>query len=311
MQANDQHVEPDRRFVRLVERIDPHARLLRAWPLTGGVSAEVTALEIEHPGGQREKLVVRKHGPIDLAANLNVAADEFALLHVLHEEGLPIPTPRYVDTSGEAFDTPCLVIEFVEGTSDFAPTSAEDAANVLAEQLARIHAIDLARWDLGFLPPIRDRYTKRLASARQTLDTGLDEWRIRETLTVVWPLPERNRPALLHGDFWPGNALWVDGKLGAIIDWEDAAIGDPVADLANSRMEMRLLLGQDAMQHFTARYLSLTDLDLHDLPYWELSATLGPITGMPNWGLDDAELASMRAGLAAFIAQAFEVLGRR
>jgi aminoglycoside phosphotransferase (APT) family kinase protein len=39
---------------------------------------------------------------------------------------------------------------------------------------------------------------------------------------------------LLHGDFWPGNALWRDGALVAILDWEDAAIGDPLADVANA-----------------------------------------------------------------------------
>ncbi len=308
MPPDDMHAEPDPRVVRLVERIDPNARLLRAWPLTGGVSAEVTAFEIEHADGHVEKLVVRKHGPVDLAANPNVAVDEFALLHALAEEGLPVPSPRYVDAAGEIFGTPCIVIDFVEGTTDFAPTTPTAAAEVLAEQLARIHAVDLTGRDLSFLPHVRARYARRLAAPRQMLDTGLDEGRIRETLSAVWPLPERNRPALLHGDYWPGNTLWMDGTLSAIIDWEDAAIGDPLTDLANSRMEMRLLLGSEAMQSFTARYRSLTDLDLRDLPYWELAATLGPITGMPNWGLNAAELASMRAGLKAFIEQAFATL---
>ena len=298
----------DTRFARLVERIDPHASLLRVWPLTGGVSAEVTAIEIEHPGRQREKLVVRRHGPVDLAANPNVAADEFALLRVLHEVGLPIPAPRYVDVTGELFGTPCIVIDFVQGTTNFAPTTAVDAAEELATQLARIHAIDLTRWDLSFLPRIRDRYADRLATPRRELDAGLDEGRIRDTLSAVWSLPERNLPALLHGDFWPGNALWVNGNLSAVIDWEDAAIGDPLADLANSRMEMFLMLGPEVMERFTSRYLSLTNLDLRGLPYWELFATLRPIIGLPSWGLDVAELEAMRARLNAFIAQAIKAL---
>ncbi len=115
MPSDDMNADIDPRFARLVERIHPHATLRRAWPLTGGVSAEVTALEIELADGQREKLVVRQHGPVDLAANPNVAADEFALLHVLHEEGLPIPTPRYVDTFGGIFGTPCYRDRFRGG----------------------------------------------------------------------------------------------------------------------------------------------------------------------------------------------------
>src|SRR5438067_5191571 len=36
-------------------------------------------------------------------------------------------------------------------------------------------------------------------------------------------LPERsaarNERVLLHGDFWPGDTLWRDGRLVAVIDW--------------------------------------------------------------------------------------------
>ncbi len=31
--------------------------------------------------------------------------------------------------------------------------------------------------------------------------------------------------------------LWKDGQLVAVIDWEDAPLGDPLADVANSRLE--------------------------------------------------------------------------
>jgi aminoglycoside phosphotransferase (APT) family kinase protein len=36
--------------------------------------------------------------------------------------------------------------------------------------------------------------------------------------------------SLLHGDYWPDNTLWRDGRLVCVIDWEDAALGDPLAD---------------------------------------------------------------------------------
>src|SRR5215204_3748494 len=49
-------------FQQLVKRIDQRAKLLRKWPLTGGVSARVTALEVEQPDEQRQKLIVRQHG---------------------------------------------------------------------------------------------------------------------------------------------------------------------------------------------------------------------------------------------------------
>ena len=307
------NTEPDihEKFVRLTQRTDPGARLLRAWALSGGVSAEVTAIEIERADHSVEKLIVRRHGEVDLSQNPNVAADEFELLRILQAEGLLVPAPHYVDRAGEIFGTPCLVIDFIEGSTESTPASVESVAAQLAAQLARIHTIDLVKWDLSFLPLQAERCASRLATQRAELDTFLDEARIRETLNSARPLTQRNRSVLLHGDFWPGNTLWLNGQLTGVIDWEDAGTGDPLSDLGNSRLEMLLTLGIDAMDRFTERYLSMMPIDITDLPYWELCAALRPIAGMPGWGLDDATLHSMRTGLKTFIDQAFDTLARR
>ncbi len=309
--VKDTELDTDEKFVRLVRRIDPGARLLRAGALSGGVSAEVTAIEIEREDHGVEKLIVRRHGAVDLSQNPNIAADEFELLRILRAEGLPVPAPHYVDRAGEIFGTPCLVIDFIDGSTEFAPASVEAVAAQLATQLARIHAIDLTKWDFSFLPSLTEHCGGRLATRPAKLDDFLDEARIRETLRGAWPLTQRNRSVLLHGDFWPGNTLWLNGQLTGVIDWEDAGTGDPLSDLGNSRHEMLLTLGPDAMDLFTERYLSLMPIDITDLPYWELCAALRPIAGMPGWGLDDATLQSMRTSLKTFIGQAFDTLARR
>ena len=43
---NDNH-----RFERLVQKLAPTSKLLRVWALKGGISAEMTAIEIETPDG--------------------------------------------------------------------------------------------------------------------------------------------------------------------------------------------------------------------------------------------------------------------
>src|ERR1700674_1514724 len=93
-------------FERLIQRFAPGAKLLRAWELAGGVSAQVTALEIEHPGGRTQKVIVRRHGATDLARNPHIAADEFKLLQFVHAAGLPVPAPLHLDASREIFPTP-------------------------------------------------------------------------------------------------------------------------------------------------------------------------------------------------------------
>ena len=71
------------KFDQLVQNIDPTSKLLRAWDLKGGVSAQVTALEVEQPGGHTKKMVVRQYGVVDLQHNPQIAADEFKLLRIL------------------------------------------------------------------------------------------------------------------------------------------------------------------------------------------------------------------------------------
>lgn len=46
-------------FQRLVQRLEPQSKLVRSWELKGGVSAQVTALEIEQLDGKRKKMVVQ------------------------------------------------------------------------------------------------------------------------------------------------------------------------------------------------------------------------------------------------------------
>jgi aminoglycoside phosphotransferase (APT) family kinase protein len=138
-------------------------------------------------------------------------------------------------------------------------------------------------------------------------ETG-DERRIRNALQAVWPLPQRNTPVLLHGDFWPGNILWKDGELVGIIDWEDAALGDPLADVANSRLEMLWAFGIDAMQSFTHQYQAMTAIDFTHLPYWDLSAALRSASQFAGWAADDATKKTMQERHRWFIAQAFKKL---
>ena len=272
------------------------------------VSAQVTALEIERPGGRTQKMIVRQHGPVDLEHNPRIAADEFRLLQLLHFAGLAVPRPYSLDQSGEIFSTPYLVIEYIDGKPDFAPAHLDNLILHLATHLSRIHAVDCSQLDLSFLPEQENIYARKLRERPANVDESLHEGHIRDVLEAAWPLPQHNPPGLLHGDFWPGNILWKDGRLVAIIDWEDAALGDPLADLANSRLEMLWAFGIDAMHRFTHHYQSMTTIDFTNLPYWDLCAALRPISNIAGWNLDDTTEKSMREGLTWFITQAFEQL---
>ena len=294
-------------FEALAPRIEPGSKLLRTWELTGGVSAQVTAFEIEWPDGRTERLIVRRHGARDLKRNPDIAAHEFRLLELLKSAGIAAPTPRYLDAGGEVFSVPCLVVDYVEGEREPKPADETEFVGRLATVLAEIHRVDYG--EVSFL---RKRVDIGAEIPGRRPAEPAEAPRIRDVLESALPLPRRNRSVLLHGDFWPGNTLWKDGRLVAVIDWEDAAIGDPLADVANARLELLWAVGIDAMEAFTRRYASIaTAVDFTDLPYWDLWADLRLAGRTSEWALDASTEKAMRAGHEAFVAQALEQLSAR
>ncbi|MEO8396744.1 MAG: phosphotransferase, partial [Chloroflexota bacterium] len=273
--------------------------------------AQVTALEIEQADGTTKKRVVRLHGAADLKRNPQIAADEFRLLTLLQSAGIAAPKPYYVDSAAEIFATPCIVIDYIEGESDFAPANLEDHLRQFAAALAQIHQIDASNPQLSFLPQHDLIYADKLKLRPAQLDDSLDEGRIRDTLEAVWPLAQNNAATLLHGDYWPGNLLWQAGKLAAVIDWEDALLGDPLLDLGNSRLEILWAFGEEAMERFTDHYqAALPSLDFAHLPYWDLCAALRPASRIGEWAGDAITERKMRVGHKQFITQAFDALAR-
>jgi aminoglycoside phosphotransferase (APT) family kinase protein len=303
---------------RLAQKIAAGSRLLRTWPLEGGISAQMTAIEIEQPDGRTRRLIVRQPGESTLQRNLEAASHEHRLLQHLGAARIPAPTPLLVDESREILSRPYLVIEYIDGEPVFAPTDCDAFIGQMAAQLASIHSLRESLAGLSFLPSQADRLGKSLKARTASPDLAFEEARIRGALESVWPLPALEAPALLHGDFWPGNVIWREGQIAGVIDWEEAVIGDPLYDLAISRLDILWVLGTDAMRDFTDRYRELTDIDLVHLPYWDLYAALRPITNLAEWaavypalGRPDVTEATMRQGHAEFVGQAFAKLAGR
>jgi aminoglycoside phosphotransferase (APT) family kinase protein len=296
------------KFEAIIHRIDPRFTLLNATKLEGGVSAQVTALEVRLPHGEHRKLVVRQYGKANLSSDPKVASHELGLLKVLRSHNLPVPEPLYADESNEVLSSPYMVIAFIDGETVYEPMDATDFVKQMADVLVRIHAINVNE-DLSFLPNQTKVFTDRLQQRPSTLDETLSESRIRDALASVLPPIQANKSVLLHGDFWPGNTIWKHGKLAGVIDWEDAAHGDPLVDLGNGRLEILMFFGVGAMQVFTDLYRSLApDIDYTNLAYWDLCAALRPAGKMAEWGLDNETLQKLQNGHRNFVDQAIQKL---
>jgi aminoglycoside phosphotransferase (APT) family kinase protein len=294
---------------RAVKRLDPHNSVLAARSLKDGSSGLVIALDVQRDGGRVQRLVLRRYREADLERSRGEARDEFRLLQALTHVRLPTPRPYSIDTAADIFPEPYIVMEYLDGAPELARPPRAEIVPRMAATLAELHNADRSNLDLSLLPRQNDAVAALLATQPVYEDETAEERAVAETLVAVWPLAARNAETLLHGDFWPGNVLWRDGQLVGVIDWEDAALGDPLADLANTRFELLWAYGADAMREFTRAYTSLRrDLDLTQLPYWDLYADLRLATRIPDWSAEPASQRSMRTAHRWFIRQAFAQL---
>jgi aminoglycoside phosphotransferase (APT) family kinase protein len=294
-------------LARLLAAIDPRLRPVRSQPLAGGVSSEVTAIDAVRPDGLAERLVVRQYGAANLASDPHSAAHEHRLLTVLRSAGLPVPRPRYFDESRQILPSPYLVTEFIDGAIITEPDQLTlplaSFASQLAATLAGLHAAGLTLTDVPHLTDIRDRAARKLETRPGCLDAALGEAAIRAELGRIWPPPQLNQPVVVHGDYWPGNVLWRHDCLAGVLDWEDAALGDPLADVGNGRMELCMLFGWPAAAAFTAAYrAALPGVDFRALAHWDLYAALRHTGRMDEWRLSPGQRSRLEAGHREFTA---------
>lgn len=301
----------DKQFEQLVGKIAPKGKLLRTWELKRGESTQITAFEVAHPNGQTQKMVKRSWEDSQ-APHIRLplhAASEFKLLQQLqlHEEAAA-SRPLYLDQSGEIFSAPYVVLDYIEGQSAVSPASEADYLFQFATQLAKIHQCDTRALDLSFLPQTTEIIATYLRKPAIKLDESLNEARIRDTLVEVWPLPQQNKPVLLHGDFSLANTLWNNGQLVAAIDWEFAAVGDPLCDLAASRIDILSEFGSEAMHTFTSHYSEMMNtLNFKNLPYWDLwAAIIRSGYRLDKWFENDNTLKTRRVKHRWFTDQVFE-----
>ncbi|MCA9873537.1 MAG: phosphotransferase family protein, partial [Anaerolineales bacterium] len=249
--------DADQTFAPLAAHLSPNGRLRRTWPLAGGISADMTAVEMEDGNGRAQKFVVRQYGPTHQQQNPHIAAHEFQLLRRLQDAGIAAPPPHYADPAGALLGKPCLVMGYIEGQLDFAPADLPQAMRQFAHHLAQIHSLTDAKLGWPLLPRLGVACPEL---ARPQSDSALETAPLRRALAAA-VRPSSPTAVLLHGDYWPGNVLWQAGEITAVIDWEDARLGDPLFDLSISRLDVAWIFGPEARAIFTQAYVAETTVD--------------------------------------------------
>ena len=262
-------------------------------------SRRVTLLELRASGKSPRQLLLLQHSLRDRQQNPQIARDEFNLLCALWGAGMPVPRPLHLDVDGEI---PYFVTERVDGETRFTPNDVSSFCDELAQILSTIHSFDVIEHDLIFLPAQQDRIEEQLRS------TAADRYGIKDAMKEALPQISMKATALLHGDFWLGNLLWRGDELAAIIDWEDAMLGNPLGDLGKCRLETLWALGEGAMGRLTSAYLERNPtLSACVLPFWDLWGALR-LSHFADWSDDRETIARMNSQYEVFVRHAINGL---
>jgi aminoglycoside phosphotransferase (APT) family kinase protein len=264
----------------------PGSTLLKIEWLPGSFSNHTHLIEACLANGDAYRIVVRRYKIFGDYDRGEKALREFKTFELLHRHRVPAPIPLLLDETGNILGSPSIVTSFVEGDLRLeVPSDAMGWAHKLAHTLARIHSIPCGKGEQEFLLKGNAEaswFLKHDAPPRYMQDYpgGADVWHLMRNLSVDF---RADTPTLLHIDYWSGNILWQDNEISAVLDWEEAAHGDPAIDVAYARMNIILMGAPDAADEFLHIYEAEMGRRLQNLGFWELAASVRPMIDPVDW----------------------------
>jgi aminoglycoside phosphotransferase (APT) family kinase protein len=228
---------------------------MRVRQFHGGMSNPTFLLETD--GGAR-RFVMRKQPPGTLLASAHQVDREFRVMRALAGTDVPAPPARALCRDRAVIGTDFYVMDHVPGRiltdaslPDFEASDRAALYDDFGRVLANLHQIDPAAIGLADFGRPGDFVARQLARfTRQYRDAETEMIPAMEALIERLPglAPGGSRIAIVHGDYKLGNVMIhpTQPRIVAVLDWELATLGDPLADLAYSAFPWRRIYGADA-----------------------------------------------------------------
>jgi aminoglycoside phosphotransferase (APT) family kinase protein len=212
--------------------------------IAGGRSNLTYRLTVSGPGGERV-LVLRRPPLGHVLPTAHDMSREFRVLSALAGTDVPVAGPVAFCADADVIGAPFYLMEYVPGvvlrsrqdTAALTEQQNADLSERLADMLAAIHGVDVEAVGLsglgrgaGYLTRQLARWQRQWELSNRREVPGYDDLVARLTAT----LPPEGETTLVHGDFRLDNVLVSVSprpRISAVVDWEMATLGDPLADL--------------------------------------------------------------------------------
>ncbi|MBA2811804.1 alpha/beta fold hydrolase [Streptomyces sp. KM273126] len=237
--------------------------------LHGGWSSQMRRLTLDDGSGLVLRSFVRpffrRHAPGLLAREASV------LTLLAPYDGIPVPELRAVDATAEHTDHPSLLMSLLPGTVRVDDVDLERRLDLLAGQLARVHAV---------VPDERPRTYQAWTSPGRVGSPGGEPW--DRAVDVIRRAAPAYEGCFLHRDFHPGNVLFTGAgetlRITGVVDWVETSWGPADLDVAHCSTTLALLHGPEHGLGFRARYEARGGrrlAEVRDHLYWRLLDALG------------------------------------
>jgi len=242
--------------------------------------------------------VIRRPPMGELLPKAHDMGREWACISALWPTAVPVAEPIAFCESPDITGAHFYVMGLIDGKALYSGEDVEawlthEQRQTMAESwidtLAEMHSLDpddIGLTDLGrkqdyVLRQIKTWYRSWNASIEFA---EIDNPKIHELHDLlVATVPEQGPATLVHGDYGTHNVMvGRDAKIAAVVDWEIATLGDPMADFGYS-LNAWLQADDDVLDNSDAptlapgfpdrdfiieRYAAKTGRDLSDLPYY-------------------------------------------
>ena len=316
---NDQLVQ----FLRRTFADADHVTVEGLAVIPGGFSRETFRFDARVVRGDREELlpfILRKDPPRAAAILETSRQVEHDLIEAirLHTK-VPVSRSFGCEMDPTVFGEPAMLIQRMHGnghTSDLFnggvdADQVDDVVRHLCELLVELHTTDVSKLNVGDQLSDPRGVGIDVSSWERYMDTTFEYYISAYPSVAYDPTTmilldaaltlRRNKPrplpfALVHGDFNPANFLYHDGRVTAVIDWENSRVGDPREDLG-WMVAMDNMSNTSVMAHptdeggFLAYYNKLTGWNItpEELGYFILFGTCNigvPVTAAVKRRMD-------------------------
>jgi aminoglycoside phosphotransferase (APT) family kinase protein len=172
---------------------------------------------------------------------------EYRLISGLHPLGFPVARPYALCADPGVIGAIFYVMQLVSGRAytngalpEFDAPARRSMYEQLVDTLAELHNVDPDAAGLSDFGKPGNYFERQVARwTKQYRDSQTDELPEMERLIEYLPasLPKQSRTSIVHGDYRIDNVLFDEGRLTAVLDWELATLGDPVADFSYLAMQ--------------------------------------------------------------------------